>query len=701
MDKQEQKYFDDTIAILKSNINRTRNRINQVQEEFVMTKKDLADNFYEVTKGQADSATTNANDLGNVFTYLNQLEELSVDLHNRLAQYSSQIKNPYFSRIDFKTDNSSDPKKIYIGLSNLMDDNNIIVYDWRAPISSMYYDYELGQASYSVGKEKYQGEIILKRQFKIENETLLSYFDTSLAIEDDILQEVLSKNSSAKMKQIVSSIQKEQNYIVRTEEFDNLLVQGVAGSGKTSIALHRAAYLLYSHRDTLKSNDILIMSPNNIFSSYISEVLPQLGEDNLVETSFEQISRMELKKPIESREKMLDRIASAPSQKELNDISFKSSFEYLGELIKFLRGDFLNTFTPQTLSFVVGIKKNKDESEEKIEETFPAEMTRKLFFENFKNMTIAQRINKIAWQYAMYFTKKRHYNKEQNRGLRERFKSLLYNFLPIKDIFKIFEIFITRMGLTLLHKDEIGYMDKGALLIIKNYIFGLDHDFSAKYLIIDEMQDFTPVDLFIFKKMWSCPSIVLGDINQCIEKTLSPDYLKEMSSLLGTELLELKKTYRSTKEIAQFAHNMIGIKNIEYVNRSGQEPRLYITEDVANAIKKILDNECKNFAHIAIICKCQSEVDKLSRTLKGKVNFKELRDPEDYNNRVLLTTCATAKGIEFDCVIIPYADKDNYKNSLDKNILYVSSTRALHKLFFITENTPTTFLKDIKDIQNL
>ncbi len=699
MDKEEQKYFNSTIEILNNDINRTRKKINEVDEEFVMAKKDLADNFYEITRGHADDPTSNADDLSNHYALLNQMEELSVDLRNRLKGLQAQKKSPYFSRIDFLTKGKTE--KIYIGLSNLMDKDNIIVYDWRAPISSMYYDYELGAASYKVGKSTFKGEITLKRQFKIENETLLSYFDTSLTIQDDILQEVLSKNSSAKMKQIVSSIQKEQNYIVRTEEFDNLLVQGVAGSGKTSIALHRAAYLLYSHRGTLKSNDILIMSPNNIFSSYISEVLPQLGEENLVETSYEQIARMELRKPIESREALLDRIASNPTQEELNEISFKSSFEYMGELIKFLRGDFLNTFTPQTLSFVVGVKKSEDDSEEKIEEIFPAETTSKLFFSTFKNMTIAERINKIAWQYAMYFTKKRHYNKEQNRGLKERFKSLLYNFLPIKDIFKIFEIFVTRMGLKTTNDETVCYMDKGALLIIKNYIYGLSHDFSAKYLIIDEMQDFSPVDLFIFKKMWNCPSIVLGDINQCIEKTLSPDYLQEMSDFLGTKLLELKKTYRSTKEIAKFAHDMIGLQGVEYVNRSGQEPRLYATEDVAAAIQKIIENECKDFAHIAIICKCQSELDKLATKLKGKIDFKELVEPEDYNNKVLLTTCATAKGIEFDCVIIPYADKDNYRNSLDKNILYVSSTRALHKLFFIAEKEQTKFLKDIKDIQNL
>ena len=397
----------------------------------------------------------------------------------------------------------------------------------------------------------------------------------------------------------------------------------------------------------------------------------------------------ELKEPLESREEMLDRLATTPSQAELNEISFKASFEYLGELLKFLRGDFLNTFSPKTLSYVVGVKTNKDLEEEKIEEVFTAENTSKLFFDTFKNMTIAERINKIAWQYAMVFTEKRGYNKEQNRGLKERFKSIIYNFLPIKDVKKIFEIFLARMNLKE-HDGFIDYMDKGALLIIKHFIYGFDHDFSAKYLIIDEMQDFTPVDLYIFKKLWSCPSIILGDINQCIEKCLTPDYLKEVSDFLGTELIELKKTYRSTKEIAQFAHNMIGLQNIEFVNRNGEEPKLYSSTNISATIKNILEKDCQGYDHTAIICKCQKEVETLAKLLKG-FNFKILQEPDDYI-KVILTTCAQAKGIEFDCVIVPFANQTNYNNPLDKNILYVSSTRALHRLYFIADKQPTKFI---------
>lgn len=683
MDKEEHIYFDETIHSIDQEIKSTIQRIDKIDTDLHVKKQELSENYYDVDKSK---------DLSTYYEIMTHLEEQDRNMRVNLKKLQRQKKAPYFSRIDFIASGKTEAQKIYIGLSNVKNGNSILVYDWRAPISSLYYDFTLGNAFFMVDHKAHTGEVTLKRQYKIEDSTLISYFDTSLTIEDDILQDVLSKNASPKMKQIVSSIQKEQNIIVRTEEFDNILVQGVAGSGKTSIALHRAAYLLYTHRNSLKSSDILIMSPNNIFSGYISEVLPQLGEENLVETSFDQIAMVELKKPLQSREDMLDEIATHPKQETLNEISFKSSFEYLGELLKFLKGDFLNTFTPKTMSFITNVTMNQDNEPVTTCEVFTADETSKLFFDTFRNQTIEERLNKIAWQYAKRFSDKRHYNKTQNRDLKNRFKKFLYRFLPLQDPDKVFEIFLARMNLSLPKSNTIGYMDKGALLIIKHYLFGFNHDYSAKYLIIDEMQDFTPVDFYLFKKLWSCPSIVLGDINQCIEKTLTRDYLQQISEYLGTELIELNKTYRSTKEIAQFTHQMIGLDHITYVNRNGDKPKLIQTTDTVRAIQQILEQECAQYDHIAIICKCQKELKQLAKELKGKVNYTLLENPEDYSQKVLLTTCATAKGIEFDCVIVPNANAENYVNSLDKNILYVSSTRALHKLFFIANASPTKFL---------
>ncbi len=671
------------IEIINKKIKENKEKTKSYQEKLKSGIKEQAYNYSELSRGE---------DLSNSFNELAILEEGMDEQKLEEQRLKLQLNSPYFARIDFLTENNKVLQHIYIGIGSILDNKTLYAVDWRAPVASMYYDYNLGAASYKIDDIVYRGNIELKRQYKIENGKLISFFDTDLTINDDILQEILSNNVSVKMKQIVSSIQKEQNAIVRNDTNENMLVQGIAGSGKTSIALHRAAYLLYKHRKTIKSEDITIISPNNIFSSYISEVLPQLGENNLVETTFAQIVKIELKKSVESRENMLDEIATTPTQDKLNEISYKSSYEYLDDLLRFLKGPFVETFSPQNLSYVVN--ETLDGEKETID--FPAEQTKELFFKTFKGYDLYERINKIAWQYAKYFTERRHYTKEQNRGLIERFKKVLYRFLPIRDVDKVFEIFMAREGYECKSTKSINYMDKGTWLLIKHYIYGIDHEHSAKYLIIDEMQDFTPVDIYMFKKIWTCPMIVVGDVFQCIEKNVTDEYLNITADFLGCKLLKLNKTYRSTKEIAKFASDMVGLKDIEFVNRSGEEPKIIKTQNQIDEIKEIIENQCQNHEHIAIICKCQKEAHALQSQLKSVMDCKLLVNPEDYDNRVLVTSCATAKGIEFDAVIIPNCDTLNYKNAVDKNIIYVSSTRALHKLFFTCSNTPSVFLKGLK-----
>ena len=678
MEEFELNHLSATIKVINKKIEKAQIELADLKRLFEEKRMELGNNFYEYKQGQ---------DLSGTFTSMSQIEEQQLGLEKGISKLRNQNNSPYFARIDFQT--SSALQKVYIGLGSIIYNKKVYAVDWRSPIASLYYEYELGDAQYHINDKVIQGALTLKRQYKIENQQLLSYFDTNLTINDEILQEILSKHASDKMRQIVSTIQKEQNAIIRTEKTENILVQGVAGSGKTSIALHKAAYLLYKHRRSLKSSDILVLSPNNIFSSYISEVLPQLGEDNLVETTFAQLVRTELKRPIEPREDMLDEIATKADQDTLNEISYKSSYEFLDSLLRFLKGPLTDIFSPKTLRYVI---KEKDEGNEEI--VFTEEETRNLFFKTFKGYDFYERINKIAWQYAMVFTEKRHYNKMQHRGLKDRFKHILYSFMPISDVEQIFQIFMAREKLSAKKTNTIKYMDKGTYLAIKHYLYGLDHDFSAKYLIIDEMQDFTPVDIYMFKKIWSCPYMIVGDVNQCIEKTLSKEYLQLTADFLGCNVYNLNKTYRSTQEIASFANNMIGIKNVEYVNRRGQSPKVIQTENQGQTIAKIITEECSDFDHIAIICKCNKEAKEICKQLNGKIDYVLMKEPEDYKNKVLVTTCATAKGIEFDAVIVPNADEENYKNNLDKNILYISSTRALHKLYFTCQNQPSKYLKN-------
>ena len=352
MEEFEINHLSATIKVINKKIEKAQIELADLKRLFEEKRLELGNNFYEYKQGQ---------DLSGTFTSMSQIEEQQLGLEKGISKLRNQNNSPYFARIDFQT--SSALQKVYIGLGSIIYNKKVYAVDWRSPIASLYYEYELGDAQYHINDKVIKGALTLKRQYKIENQQLLSYFDTNLTINDEILQEILSKHASDKMRQIVSTIQKEQNAIIRTEKTENILVQGVAGSGKTSIALHKAAYLLYKHRRSLKSSDILVLSPNNIFSSYISEVLPQLGEDNLVETTFAQLVRTELKRPIEPREDMLDEIATKADQDTLNEISYKSSYEFLDSLLRFLKGPLTDIFSPKTLRYVI---KEKDEGNEEI-----------------------------------------------------------------------------------------------------------------------------------------------------------------------------------------------------------------------------------------------------------------------------------------------------------------------------------------------
>ncbi len=674
--ESEKKYLanvEETIDSLIKNINAEK---DELQKFYKQTQAEFSVSFYESDSEQ----------ISRYKTILAETENKTYLLQKHAEKLASQKQRPYFARVDFLDNESSLSSKIYIGLGHIANEKQQFVYDWRAPICSLYYDYDEGDASYESPDGVVNGKITLKRQFGIENGELKYFVDTKQNINDEILQQVLSQNSSTKMREIVSSIQKEQNALIREEKFRTILVQGVAGSGKTSIALHRAGYLLFKHRNDFSSSDVLILSPSNLFSSYVSDVLPELGEENVIEMTFSHIAKTELKKPLQSREKLIDEIYSAKDQTKLNEIAFKSSFEFLDELLKFLNDVYAGLFDPKDLVF-----KPKDAGQDSYNAfTFTGEEMRKLYFEVFGHLPVDKRIDYMADHLVERFGLR----PNEVELIKPRFKAMLYKFFPISDVFKICSVFYSRLGLSAPSFDTIAYEDVAPLLVIKEFTQGLSHDYSVKYVIIDEMQDFTPVHFYFFNRIWDCPKIILGDINQCIEKTLSKKYLLSLARFLKAKTIVLNKTYRSTKQISQFCENLIGLKGVINFSRDGDEPRVLKTNSTEQAIVKLVKENENKYAHTAIVCKTSSEVDKLEKMLEGKLKVEVIVGSDhSFDYPLVLTTASTSKGIEFDHVIIPFVDEANYRSPLDKNLLYVASTRALHQLEIIYENKKSKFLK--------
>lgn len=674
--KEEKEYLSHVESVLDDEIEQAKQGVKVQQQSYDKLQKDFSYFFYDSDSIEISKYKTALSEIQYQINFLNDKQE-------KLAR---QKNRPYFARIDFKEDAAKSAQKYYIGFSHIVDGKNSLVFDWRAPISSLYYDYDAGEAEYEAPDGKVTGEITLKRQFGISNGHLDYYVDTDQNINDEILQQVLSKNASTKMKEIVASIQKEQNAIIREERYKTILVQGVAGSGKTSIALHRAGWLLYKRRGELTSNDILILSPSNLFSSYVSDVLPELGEDNVIETTFSHIAKTELKKPLITREQLVDEIYKCKDQEKLNEIAYKSSFEFLNDLLKFLDEVYAKLFAPTDLVF-----KPKDASENSYNAfIFTKEELNQLYYEAFGKLPVNKRIDYMVDYLAERFGLK----PSDTEAIKPRFKKILYNFFPISDIFKICNVFYARMGLKQPSFKEVPYEDIAPLLVIKNYTQGLKNEYTAKYVIIDEMQDFSPAHFYFFNSIWDCPKIVLGDINQCIEKTLSKKYLLDLARFLKAKTIVLNKTYRSTRQISEFSEKMIGLKNVVNFSREGSEPKIIKTTSTEHALLKLLKENEGKFGHTAIVCKNGAEVAEVSKMLHNKVKFEVVLGSDlTFDYPLVVTTASTAKGIEFDHVIVPFADAENYHSPLDRNLLYVATTRALHQLEFVYEGKKSKFLK--------
>ena len=667
VEKEYLKNVENEIDTLQTS---TAQSILDTKIEIENQKKYFAENFYEIKQDYG-------NELANINIQIENLENNKDRLEKLSKRLKKQKKTPYFGKFNFQADNEKELSSYYIGIGHLQDKEKgeNLVYDWRADISSLYYDDVIGKTSYSCPTGKINGDLSLKRQFKIENGTLKYYFDSNLVIDDNILMEELSKNSTTKMHDIVSTIQKEQNVLIRSNDLHNLIVQGVAGSGKTSVAMHRVSYLLYKYRETLKNEDILILSPSELFADYIEEVLPSLGEDKPYTTTFAHIAKKLLGENFATREELLDNLIANGKQKDFENIAIKYSFEFLEDFKSFLNNDICNLFVPKTLVFGNLVI---EESE-----------IRDIYYNKLKGLPIHKRIEAIAEHIVDLFN----IPPSKNMAFFERAKKILYSKMITTDCLRIYNIFLRSMDLDEI--DSIGAYDIAQILLIKENLFGLNHNYDAKYVIVDEMQDYTPCHFYLFEKLWHCPKMYLGDINQSIDKNLSNDFLKLLSKEIKAKICYLTKSYRSTLQISKFSQKILGKKVANNVNRNGEEVKFITCKNIIKELENFIKEKQEKYRNktLCIICKDKQEIEYLQEHSLIINRFDVLDETKEMsNNKNIITTIINSKGVEFDMVVIPFANDNNYKTELDRNLLYVASTRALHNLCFIADKKPSRFL---------
>lgn len=584
--------------------------------------------------------------------------------------YSIQNK-PYFARIDFKTNITED--KIYIGITNVEEDLNYYVYDWRSPICSMFYDYGVGQANYKSPDGIIEGEITLKRQYQISDGKLDNVFDTTINIDDEVLQTVLKENSSEYMKNIVNTIQQEQNVVIRDDKTNNLIVQGIAGSGKTSVALHRIAYLLYK-LEYLNSNNVLIFSPNNIFKEYIGNVLPELGEDNTLITTFHEFASTYIKEyyRVEPYSEFLARYYKNEYQN--NDlIKYKLS----DNIIPILE-NYAKTITNLT-RFINDITyKEQIISKEELNDLLKNRYNKFNLFDRFDY--IAEKINN------------RYYSGKKQEKV--RLKSLLLKNINtstnMKDVYKSFYdsqeflndyngYFNRNENIKNLNKKVLNYEDSTLFIYLKFLLTSIPYRVSTKLVVIDEAQDYTLLQYKIIKLLFrNTDFTILGDVNQTINPFYKYDNLNILENIFNgiSKYVELNKTYRSSPEIIEYSNKILDLKHSSAVRRNNNIPiKTYDKLDYNLLINKI--NELKyKYNSVAIITKSIDEAQIVYGNIKNKINDINIVDidTDKFNKNFLIIPAYASKGLEFDSVIIiNNFDKDKY-------LYYVAVTRSQHEL---------------------
>ena len=660
-------------------------------------------------------------------------------LSNLMSITATKITNiakikerPYFARIDFKDDKKQNKEKIYIGKIGVLDlDGNIVITDWRAPISTLYYDSNLGRVEYIAPEGIVKGDMSLKRQIIISNKRVTDIFDVDSVSDDELLKPYLGANADNRLKNIVASIQGEQNYIIRKGIEKNIVVQGVAGSGKTTVALHRIAYLMYNNSDKYKADQFMVIGPNKFFINYISNVLPDLDAGNAVQLTIEELAKKFIDEDIlfEDVTKNLSDIIDDGIEKEY--LKFKNSMEYYRLLDNYLnniedgfvwaKGLVINNIQILSKEDIENVYKtvNGNSVSQKLE------MTSKVIANRLKNNNDVYEYIKNSMdtlcQNEKDVDKKRNLIKKEfdmlkdltSTGFEKQLKKLL-NIDKVK-VLKIYSDFIESLNnmdelkkdtLQLLKKKICQNEDIAALLYIKYYLFGNEKFKKYRQVVVDEAQDFGKFTFYMLKLLISNATFsVFGDVAQGIYSYKSIDDFNEILEDIfkEAEYIKLKKSYRTSIEIMNEANKIskeIGLDEALPVIRSAgpviksKVNKLDKENYIVNQVKK---HKEAGFKSIAIIYKNQKELVNMNKKLKENCIESEIiyKDQEKYDGGICLLTSYLSKGLEFDVVIIADAQDDIYKynNKLDMKLLYVSMTRALHKLELVYDTNICRYLK--------
>lgn len=709
----EKSRLEQTIALAKEQLDQARERNVENKSAIISAKKELRENTSHSIANLWSSEGFEA--LAALNQYANPITDKIADyeaVENKILLLEKMIQSPYFARIDFKFEDEDTFENIYIGRTSLKKDetNEFFIYDWRSPIASVFYRFVLGQVFYDAPGGRITGEVNLKRQYEISKGELEYYFDADVQIVDEFLRKLLSQNTSPKMKTIVETIQREQDIVIRDMENDLMMVQGVAGSGKTSIALHRAAYLMYQGLSSkLAADNILIISPNSLFEQYISNVLPELGEEHVVSEVFEDIIASVVKnEQVQSRNQFLENLISNTQYRDIikSSMEFKTSRQFLEILDRFLDDLPHKWMNFEDICYdgecIISGEMIKDKVLSGINET-PLGIRLKLIGEYILELISESKKTRLRKSEKILM------NEEMLKFMELDIKDVYRKLFHDKEYFYSLAKDIELPGcmdqiLTFtqenLDTNMLYYDDATVLTYLNLKIYGINKYKAIKQVVIDEAQDYYPLHFEIFHLLFlKAKFTILGDINQTLEKREDLSLYKQIRKIFNkkkSSLVTMDKSFRCTNEILNYGLRFLEQSTeIKSFNRKGDEPEIYTANDQISYHNMIV-SEVKSclkmgYQSIGLICKTEKKALFLYESLKDKADVQLIKSESTTDLQgVFIIPVYMSKGLEFDAVLICDADAETYYSQDDKKLLYIACTRALHRLnlFCMGEASP-------------
>lgn len=653
--ERERNYLNKTVSLIRKKISKLGQELFDDDSKVLEFKKLIWDTHTEMDPNEMRSMMAES--------------DLQVSIMQSKGNYLQRLfriqNKPYFGSIRFKEDGNEEEDNIYIGITHVEDKLDYYVHDWRSPICSMFYDYETGPASYKAPSGIIKGIITKKRQYIIEDAELKHIFDNDLNISDSLLQEVLAEESSDKMKNIVNTIQEEQNKVIRNTEDKNLIVEGIAGSGKTSVALHRIAFLLY-RIPNLTSSNVVVFTPNKVFSEYISNVLPELGEDNTYDMTFYDLLCQNINeyKDIENFTDFISRYYKG-NVDNYDMVKYKQSDEIIKDIDNYIN-NLLST-----------IKFNDKLEYDNFIEIDTEELNNMLNYK-YNRFPLFERIKEMSKRIA---SNNYEGSTKNASSIEKKLKELLNIKLDLKTIFNNFY-----QSEYSKYKDKVNdkclyYEDACIFLYIKSLLVGFNTNHVIKEIVIDEAQDYNKLQYLIIKKTFKTSNYtILGDTNQTINPYYKYDSLEELTSIFeSSKYITLTKTYRSTGKIIDYTNKILGLNHVTAIRNDKASDIIFRNNITKNDFLTDINNLKTTSKSIAIITKNDSEAEEVYNMLKDDLDIMLIDGFGHIKRDLVVVPSYVAKGLEFDSVII-YTDEDNKYQEKDKYLFYVACTRAQHNL---------------------